>query len=88
MTKTMTKAERKRAEKVRQNERCQRRRAEARRRNQRAKRKHGREPELALPPWPDTTGMNDEDAARVIGEVLYWEDYHDRNPGSRFCAAM
>lgn len=51
-------------------------------------RKHGRRAEPELAPWPDTTGMSEEEAARVIGEFLYWEDYHDRNPDSTFGAPM
>lgn len=37
---------------------------------------------------PDTTGLSEEEAARVWGEYFYWEDYHDRNPESRFAAPV
>jgi hypothetical protein len=83
-----TKAERKRAEKTRRNDRRQRRRATARKRAKRRNRKHGREAEPALTSWPDTTGLSDEEAARVWGEFFFWEDYHDRNPDSTFGAPM
>jgi hypothetical protein len=80
-----TKAEMRRAEKARRNERRQRRRSAARRRSRGT---HGRPTEPELSPWPDTTGLSEEDAARVWGEFFYWEDYHDRNPDSTFCAPI
>ena len=53
------------------------------------KSRHGRAASTEpLDPWPDTTGLSEEDAARVIGEFLYWEDYADRNPDSSFAAPM
>ena len=30
-------------------------------------------------PMPDTSCLDPEDAARVLGEYFYWEDYGDRN---------
>lgn len=81
-----TKAQKQRARKARKNRHKGRMRVAAtKRRGERYRKgRHQAEPELS--PWPDTTGMNEEEAARVIGEFLYWEDYADRNPASSFGA--
>jgi hypothetical protein len=36
-----------------------------------------------LPPAPPTTPEEDEEAIRLYGEQLYWEDYWDRNQDDR-----
>lgn len=86
-----TPAEKKRAKKARKNRHKRRMRAAAaRKRAERwwheQGRRAGHEPELD--PWPDTTGLSDEEAACVMGEFFYWEDYFDRNPDSKFGAPM
>ena len=59
----------------------ERRDAIARAKKERAseRRRAERSPPPFVPPWPDTTGASDEDAARVIGESVYWADYHEAN---------
>lgn len=37
---------------------------------------------------PGTTGLSDDEAARVWGEYFYWEDYAERNPESTFAAPI
>jgi hypothetical protein len=37
---------------------------------------------------PDTSGLSDEEAARVWGEYFYWEDYAARNEESTFAAPI
>lgn len=54
----------------------------------RAKKKRLRAQEPVHDPWPDTTGLSDEQAARVMGEFFFWEDYHERNPESTWAAPM
>lgn len=38
--------------------------------------------EKPLPEPPPSTPEEDEEAARIFGEQLYWEDYWDRNEDS------
>lgn len=43
------------------------------------RRRAEKSPPSLVPPWPDTTGLSDEDAARVVGEFEYWADFHERS---------
>ncbi|MBL4845951.1 MAG: hypothetical protein JKY65_10520 [Planctomycetes bacterium] len=56
--------------------------AKGRRRAERDRqRRHKLEPEVD--PWPDTTGLSEEEAAKVWEELFFWEDYFERNPDSK-----
>lgn len=32
-----------------------------------------------LEDWPDTTGLSDDEGARIIEKYFFWLDYSDRN---------
>ncbi len=74
---------RKRRHKRRMQEAAEKKRAE------KARQKRRPEPTSGVAhPWPDTTGLSEEEATRVWSEYYYWEDYYDRNPESRFAAPV
>lgn len=45
----------------------------------RLKRRRKKETEESFDPWPDTTGLSEEEAAKAWEEFFFWEDYYDRN---------